>query len=65
MVKDDIAHGSLVRLDFPLFDEGEYSIYAIHNVANPPGLAARWLTSEVRARLSRAGKSAEDFSTSA
>lgn len=65
MVKDDIAHGSLIRLDFPLFDEGEYPIYAIHNVANPPGPAARWLTSEVRARLSREGKPAEDVSTSA
>lgn len=65
LVKDDIAGGRLVRLEFPAFDQGEYPIYAIHNVANPPGPAARWLTSEVRARLSREGKPAEDVSTGA
>ncbi|MGG7539849.1 LysR family transcriptional regulator [Rhizobium sp. Nf11,1] len=52
LVKGDIADGRLVRLAFPAFDQGEYPIYAIHNVANPPGPAARWLTTEVRARLS-------------
>jgi DNA-binding transcriptional LysR family regulator len=57
LVQDDLANGLLVRLQFPAFDQGEYPIYAIHNVANPPGPAARWLTSEVRAKFSRAGRS--------
>ncbi|OAP50467.1 hypothetical protein ATB98_09325 [Sinorhizobium saheli] len=52
LVKDDIINGRLVQLAFPAFDQGEYPIYAIHNVANPPGPAARWFTAEVRARLS-------------
>lgn len=56
LVQDDLANGCLVRLQFPAFNQGEYPIYAIHNGANPPGPAARWLTSEVRARFLRAGK---------
>jgi DNA-binding transcriptional LysR family regulator len=53
LVKADIENGRLVRLEFPAFDQGEYPIYAICNIANPPGPAARWLISELRTRLSQ------------
>ncbi|WP_026621578.1 DNA-binding transcriptional LysR family regulator (plasmid) [Ensifer sp. WSM1721] len=53
LVKDDLVTGRLVQLQFPLFDQREYPIYAIRNVANPLGPAARWLASEIQARLSR------------
>lgn len=52
LVREDIAARRLIQLQFPAFDQGEYPIHAIHNVANPPGPAARWLTTEFRARLS-------------
>lgn len=60
LVKEDLLHGRLVRLDFPSFDQGEYPIHAIHNLANPPGPAARWLMSELRAKLSSADRNSED-----
>lgn len=53
VVRDDLKNGHLVRLEFPAFEQGEYPIYAICNIANPPGPAARWLISEFRTRLSR------------
>ncbi|WP_105373320.1 LysR family transcriptional regulator [Neorhizobium huautlense] len=59
LVTDDIANGRLVHLDLPIFDQNGYPLYAIHNVTTPPGPAARWLTSEIRARLSRQSKLAE------
>ncbi|AFL50572.1 DNA-binding transcriptional LysR family regulator [Sinorhizobium fredii] len=58
LVKDDLANGRLVHLQFPAFDQGQYPIYAIHNDSNPPGPGARWLTSEFRARLSREAEGA-------
>ncbi|MEZ2224625.1 LysR family transcriptional regulator [Rhizobium sp. RCC_161_2] len=51
LVKEDISNGRLIHLDFPAFDQSQHPIFAIHNVANPPGPAARWLTSEFRERL--------------
>lgn len=56
LVNDDLANGCLVRLQFPAFDQGENPIYAIHNLANPLGPAARWLASEFETRFSRADR---------
>ncbi|ARQ61840.1 UNVERIFIED_ORG: DNA-binding transcriptional LysR family regulator [Rhizobium etli] len=52
LVKDDLADSRLVHLRFPAFDQDEYPIHVIRNVANPPGPAARWLMAELRTRLS-------------
>ncbi|NGO54246.1 LysR family transcriptional regulator [Mesorhizobium camelthorni] len=51
LVQEDIASGRLVALHFPAFNQPEYPIYAIGNVATPPGPAARWLSVEVRAKF--------------
>ncbi|MBX5160703.1 MULTISPECIES: LysR family transcriptional regulator [unclassified Rhizobium] len=60
LVRDDLADGRLVHLQFPIFDQGEYPIHVIRNVANPPGPAARWLTTELQARLSATDKDGGD-----
>ncbi|MBB3396038.1 LysR family transcriptional regulator [Rhizobium sp. BK060] len=60
LVRDDLAGNRLVRLQFPPFDQGAYPIHAIRNVANPPGPAARWLTSELQARLSNVSGDGEE-----
>ncbi|MBP2448036.1 LysR family transcriptional regulator [Rhizobium leguminosarum] len=60
LVRDDLADGRLVHLQFPIFDQGEYPIHVIRNVANPPGPAARWLTAELQARLSGTDKDGGD-----
>lgn len=52
-VQKDLDNGQLARLDFPAFGSGDSPIYAIHHTARPPGPAARWLVSELRAKLSR------------
>lgn len=59
VVKDDLAAGRLVRLQFSAFDQGELPIHAVRNVANPPGPAARWLTAAFQARLSGGVESRE------
>lgn len=55
VVKDDLADGRLIHLQFPAFDQREIPIHAIRNIANPPGPAARWLTAALQARLSGVG----------
>ncbi|OHV18781.1 LysR family transcriptional regulator [Rhizobium sp. RMa-01] len=60
LARDDLADGRLVHLQFPAFDQSEYPIHVIRNVANPPGPAARWLTAKLKARLSGTDKAAGD-----
>ncbi|MDC9814002.1 MULTISPECIES: LysR family transcriptional regulator [Rhizobium] len=59
VAKDDVADGRLVRLDFPAFDQREFPVHAVRNIANPPGPATRWLIAAFQARLSGEDESRE------
>ncbi len=52
VIRDDIASGRLVRLDLDAYENGNYSIYAIRKVANPPGPAVTWLIEAFRQQMS-------------
>ena len=52
VIRDDIASGRLVRLDLDAYENGNYSIYAIRKVANPPGPAVTWLIEAFRHQMS-------------
>jgi DNA-binding transcriptional LysR family regulator len=43
IIRDDLANGTLVHLDLQAYEQGEYPIYAIRRIANPPGPAASWM----------------------
>lgn len=51
LVREDLANGRLVRLEFPAFDQRQYPIYVIRSTTNPLGPAARWLTEEIETRF--------------
>jgi hypothetical protein len=57
LVREDVACGRLVRLQLPAFDQRQYPLYVIRSTTNPPGPAARWLTSEIEAAFARLGLS--------
>ncbi|MCY1364094.1 LysR substrate binding domain protein [compost metagenome] len=62
LVQEDIAQGRLVHLRLRAFEQGEYPIYCVSKVSNPPGPAASWLISEFRAELSRSTRNIVDVS---
>ncbi|MRW93495.1 LysR family transcriptional regulator [Duganella sp. FT80W] len=49
LVREDLERGRLRVLPFAAFDQREFALYAIHNSAQPPGPAARWLIDAFRA----------------
>lgn len=50
--RDDLNSGKLVQLDLPAYEQGEYPIYSLHKIANPPGPATAWLIDRFRNLLS-------------
>ncbi|WP_112941492.1 MULTISPECIES: LysR family transcriptional regulator [unclassified Rhizobium] len=52
IIREDLANGTLVHLDLPAYEQGEYPIYAIRRIANPPGPAATWLIEAFHSKLS-------------
>jgi DNA-binding transcriptional LysR family regulator len=63
IIRDDLASGTLVHLDLQAYEQGEYPIYAMRRIANPPGPAATWMIDAFRSRLS-ACPSHADFTAS-
>lgn len=53
IIRDDLANGTLVHLDLQAYEQGEYPIYAMRRLANPPGPATAWIIGAFEARLSR------------
>jgi len=43
IVRGDIEHGRLVRLNLPDWRGGEYAMQVLHKIDSPPGPAGRWL----------------------
>ncbi|MCB5204803.1 LysR family transcriptional regulator [Neorhizobium sp. T786] len=52
LVREDLIAGRLVALKLDAYEQGEYPIYALRKVSNPPGPAASWLIDAFRSRLS-------------
>lgn len=52
LVREDLSAGRLVALKLDAYEQGEYPIYALRKVSNPPGPAASWLIDAFRSRLS-------------
>lgn len=52
LVREDLIAGRLVALKLDAYEQGEYPIYALRKVSNPPGPAASWLVDAFRSRLS-------------
>ena len=53
LVRDEVKNGRLVHLKLPAYAQGQYPIYSIYKVTNPPGPAARWLIAELRNGFAR------------
>ncbi|MBX5154547.1 LysR family transcriptional regulator [Rhizobium lentis] len=52
ILHDDLRSGALVHLDLDAYEQGEYAIYSMRQLANPPGPAAAWMIEAFRTRLS-------------
>ena len=52
LVREDLQAGRLVALQLDAYEQGEYPIYALRKIANPPGPAANWLIQAFREQLS-------------
>jgi DNA-binding transcriptional LysR family regulator len=52
IIRDDLMSGKLVHLDLKAYEQGEYPVYAMRRLANPPGPAATWMIDAFRTRLS-------------
>ncbi|SCB56967.1 DNA-binding transcriptional regulator, LysR family [Rhizobium aethiopicum] len=52
IMHDDLRSGALVHLDLDAYEQGEYAIYSMRQLANPPGPAASWMIDAFRTRLS-------------
>jgi DNA-binding transcriptional LysR family regulator len=52
LIRDDLVSGALVPLDLDAYEQGEYAIYSVRQLANPPGPAATWMIDAFRTRLS-------------
>jgi DNA-binding transcriptional LysR family regulator len=53
IIYDDLARGALVHLDLQAYEQGEYPLYAMRRLANPPGPAAAWMIDAFQVRLSQ------------
>ncbi|ACI54722.1 transcriptional regulator, LysR family [Rhizobium leguminosarum bv. trifolii WSM2304] len=51
LIHDDLLSGALVHLDLDAYEQGEYPIYSMRQLANPPGPAATWMIDAFRTRL--------------
>ncbi|EJT06041.1 LysR family transcriptional regulator [Rhizobium sp. CCGE 510] len=52
VMHDDLRSGALIHLDLEAYEQGEYAIYSMRQLANPPGPAAAWMIEAFRTRLS-------------
>ncbi|WP_454849151.1 LysR family transcriptional regulator [Rhizobium binxianense] len=52
LIHDDLLNGTLVHLDLEAYEQGEYPIYSMRRLADPPGPAASWMVEAFRTRLS-------------
>ncbi|MDF0697817.1 LysR family transcriptional regulator [Rhizobium sp. MC63] len=52
IIHDDLRSGELIHLDLEAYEQGEYAIYSMRQLANPPGPAASWMIDAFRTRLS-------------
>jgi DNA-binding transcriptional LysR family regulator len=53
LIYDDLLTGRLIALELEAYEQGEYPIYAIRKISNPPGPAAAWMLEAFRASLTR------------
>lgn len=59
VIHDDLRSGALIHLDLDAYEQGEYSIYSMRQLANPPGPAASWMIDAFRTRLSHCPNQAD------
>jgi DNA-binding transcriptional LysR family regulator len=59
LIHDDLVSGTLVHLDLDAYEQGEYPIYSVRQLANPPGPAATWMIDAFRTRLSACPRAAD------
>jgi DNA-binding transcriptional LysR family regulator len=59
VIHDDLVGGTLVHLDLDAYEQGEYPIYSVRQLANPPGPAATWMIDAFRTRLSHCPNQAD------
>ena len=59
IIHDDLRSGALVHLDLEAYEQGEYAIYSMRQLANPPGPAASWMIDAFRTRLSQCPNQAD------
>ncbi|MBB4238123.1 LysR family transcriptional regulator [Rhizobium esperanzae] len=59
LIHDDLLSGALVHLDLDAYEQGEYAIYSMRRLANPPGPAATWMIDAFRSRLSHCPNQAD------
>ncbi|MBX4872545.1 LysR family transcriptional regulator [Rhizobium bangladeshense] len=59
IMHDDLRSGALVHLDLDAYEQGEYAIYSMRQLANPPGPAATWMIDAFRTRLSHCPNQAD------
>jgi DNA-binding transcriptional LysR family regulator len=52
LILEDLQKGRLVHLDLDAYEQGEYPVYAVRKLSNPPGPAAAWMIEAFRMRLS-------------
>jgi DNA-binding transcriptional LysR family regulator len=52
LIHDDLLNGTLVHLDLDAYEQGEYPIYSMRRLADPPGPAVSWMVEAFRTRLS-------------
>jgi DNA-binding transcriptional LysR family regulator len=51
LIHDDLRSGALVQLDLDAYEQGNYPIYSMTRLDNPPGPAASWMIEAFRVRL--------------
>ncbi|KPH08116.1 LysR family transcriptional regulator [Rhizobium acidisoli] len=59
LIHDDLLSSALVHLDLDAYEQGEYPIYSMRRLANPPGPAATWMIDAFRARLTHCPSQAD------
>ncbi|EJZ21262.1 LysR family transcriptional regulator, partial [Rhizobium sp. Pop5] len=59
VIHGDLRSGALIHLDLDAYEQGEYAIYSMRQLANPPGPAASWMIDAFRTRLSHCPNQAD------
>jgi DNA-binding transcriptional LysR family regulator len=53
IIRDNLMNRQLVHLNLQAYEQGEYPLYSMRRLANPPGPAVAWMIHAFQARLSR------------